>query len=73
MTTTTRTATEIGTRIGLAIARDVIANSDLPREWTGIEDQDGDQLTAAGIEPGTQEWAEAEKAAEEAYTARLAK
>lgn len=73
MTTTNTTAREIGTIIGQAIARDVIANDDLSREWTGIEDQDGDQLTAAGIEPGTAEWSEAEESAEEAYTARLAK
>ena len=30
----------IGTKIGQAIARDVIAD-DLPRVWTGIEPQDG--------------------------------
>lgn len=40
MATTTQ---EIGRRIGQAIARDTIAD-DLPREWTGLEAQDGDQI-----------------------------
>lgn len=57
---------EIGTRIGQAIARSVIAD-DTAREWTGLDAQDGDQLTAAGIEPNTPEWREAEDAAEKAY------
>ncbi len=63
------TLREIGIRIGRAIANDVLANDDYPREWTGIDDQDGDQLTAAGIEFGTPEWKEAEDTAEETYTA----
>lgn len=60
------TATEIGIKVGKAIARDVIAD-DMPREWTGLDAQDGDRLTAAGIDLGTPEWSEAEAAAEEAY------
>lgn len=59
-------ASEIGTRVGKAIARDVVADG-LPREWTGLDAQDGDVLTAAGLTPGTAEWAEAEAAAEAAY------
>lgn len=65
MTQTTKAA-EVGARVGRAIARDVLADG-LPREWTGLDPQDGDQLTAAGIEPGTPEWDEAEAAAHEAY------
>ena len=60
------TAKEIGQRIGQAIARDVIADK-LPREWPGLNDQDGDQLTAAGIEPGSDDWQDAESAAEHTY------
>ena len=67
-TTTTRTDTPelIGRRIGRAIARDVIAD-DMPREWTGLDPQDGDQLTAAGIAPGTAAWDDAETAARREY------
>lgn len=64
-------ATEIGTRIGQAIARDVIAD-DLPREWTGLDDLDGDQLLVAGIEQDSDEWNAAEVAAKAAYLAVLA-
>ena len=59
-------AQEIGTKVGRAIARDVLAE-DMPREWTGLDAQDGDQLTAAGIEPGSECWAIAEQAAKTAY------
>lgn len=63
----TRTnASEIGLKIGAAMARDVMAD-DLAREWTGINDQDGDQLTAAGIEPDSQDWQEAISAAQAEY------
>ena len=64
-------ATEIGTRIGRAIARDVLAD-DLPREWTGLDAQDGDQLMAAGYRVGTDDWAAAESAAQTAYLAAIA-
>ena len=37
----------------------------MPREWSGLDAQDGDQLTSAGIEPGTLEWSQAEAAAME--------
>ena len=56
----------LGRKIGNAIARDVLA-SDMPRTWTGIEDQDGDQLTAAGILPDSPEWEQAECAARDAF------
>lgn len=59
-------ATEIGTKVGQAIAKSVISE-DMPRQWTGLDAQDGDQLTAAGIEPNTPEWTAAEDAAEKAY------
>lgn len=61
------TATEIGRKIGAAIARDVLAEDDLPFEWTGLDAQDGDQLLAAGFVAGTPEWAEAEAAAKAEY------
>lgn len=64
------TAHEIGTRIGQAIARDVLADN-MPREWTGLDAQDGDQLMIAGIELGTPEWEQAEQAAKAAYEAAL--
>jgi hypothetical protein len=64
-------AKEIGAKVGKAVARDVLGCSDLPRHWTGLDPQDGDQLTAAGIEPGTPEWEEADAAAEAAYYAAL--
>lgn len=63
-------AQDIGTRIGQAIARDTLADK-LPREWTGLSDQDGDQLTAAGIEPSSSEWEEAIEAARVAYLAAI--
>ncbi len=67
MTTTTLTAAiEIGAFVGRAIARDV-NRLKLPRNWTGLDPQDGDQLLAAGIDPGTPAWDAAEDAAEAAY------
>ena len=41
------TQTRIGATIGKAMARDVLAE-DMPREWTGLDPQDADELTAAG-------------------------
>lgn len=60
------TQTRIGADIGRAIARDVLA-SNMPQEWTGLDPQDADELTAAGIENDTMEWIEAEGAAKAAY------
>ena len=60
------TVAAVGTRVGAAIARDVLAE-DLPRAWTGLDSQDGDQLIAAGILPGTPEWDEVEASAEAEY------
>lgn len=59
-------ATEIGTKIGKAIARDVIADG-LPREWTGLDPQDADQI------PEGVDVAEVERIAREVYEAELAK
>jgi hypothetical protein len=62
------TAIEVGHRIGRAIARDVLAE-DMPREWTGLDAQDADEATAAGLVPDTEEWAAMVEAAEAAYLA----
>lgn len=70
MTTQTTTPAALGTQIGRAIARDVLAE-DMPRAWTGLDAQDGDRLIAAGIQPDTDAWAVAEQAAREAYLAQL--
>lgn len=56
----------IGAMIGHAIARDVKAEG-MPREWTGLSPEDGDRIVAAGIQPDSAEWAEAEQAAKVAY------
>lgn len=71
MTTAPRTVTEIGAEIGRSIARDVLATPDMDHAWTGIDAQDGDRLTAQGIEPDTDAWTEAEAAAEAAYLAAV--
>jgi len=60
----------VGQVIGRAIARDVLAD-DLPREWTGLDAQDGDRALAAGIVAGTEAWDEMERAARAAYTEAL--
>ena len=65
-----KTTEQIGTKIGQAIARDVLADG-LPREWTGLDVQDGDELTAAGIDPGSDDWEAAEAAAKAAYLAAI--
>ncbi len=71
MSATTMTRAEAaGRRVGRAIAQDAIASS-MPREWTGLDDQDGDQFTAAGIEPNTPEWDEAEKVAKREFLVRM--
>ena len=53
MTKTIETAVTIGTRIGRAIARDVIADN-MPREWTGLDPQDVDQIPE-GMDAGAVE------------------
>lgn len=65
------TAKSIGEKIGRAMARDVLAE-DMPREWTGLDAQDGDVATGAGLRPGTDEWEEMEQAARRAYKVALA-
>ena len=66
------TADTIGTRVGQAIAREVLADPELPREWTGLDGQDGDILTAAGLTPDTPDWDLAVRAARQAYLDTLA-
>jgi hypothetical protein len=60
---------EAAKKVGQAIAREVLADSEITMRWTGIEDQDGDQFTAAGIDPYENRagWDEAIEAAHEAY------
>lgn len=70
MTTTTRTPAEISAEIGRSIARDTLADG-LDAAWAGLSDQDGDRLTAQGIEPDTDAWTEAEAAAKAAYLAAV--
>lgn len=43
MDATRETIEQVGTRIGKAIARDAIAD-DMNRQWTGLDDQDVDQI-----------------------------
>ena len=69
--TATKNPAEIGQFIGNAIARDVI-REDMPRRWTGLDAQDGDQALAAGLEPGTPEWDAMEAAARVAYEIAIA-
>jgi hypothetical protein len=59
-------STEIGNKIGQAIARDVLAE-DMPKKWTGLDPQDADVAIAEGFEPDTDEWMEMEAAAKAAY------
>ena len=51
--TTTETIVTVGTRIGMAIARDVLAE-DMPRDWTGLDPQDADQIPE-GMDTGAVE------------------
>lgn len=60
------TPEQVGTRVGAAIARSVAAE-DMPREWTGIDPQDADQIGGAGYVYGTAEYRVAEAAAEAEY------
>jgi hypothetical protein len=70
--TTQHTTDDVGYRVGRAMARDVLADPDMPREWTGIDPQDADQFAAAGLEPGTPEWERQEAIAAAVYSAALA-
>jgi hypothetical protein len=65
-TSGTSRAADVGTRVGAAIARDALAEG-MPREWTGLDPQDADRITGAGIEYGSGEYHEAEAAAEREY------
>jgi hypothetical protein len=66
----TETPQEIGRRIGRAMARDAIAEG-MPSGWTGLDAQDADRATAAGLEPDTAAWADMEAAAREEYEHRV--
>lgn len=61
---------QVAVDVGRAIARDARADG-WPTDWTGLDAQDGDQLSEAGIEPGTAEWDEAASIAAESYAAAL--
>jgi hypothetical protein len=58
----THTPDEIGCEIGQAMANDTLANCG-SLVWTGLDPQDGDRLTAAGIVPDSEEWDAAERSA----------
>lgn len=60
------TAVRIGLEIGRAMARDAIAE-EMDDSWSGLDAQDGDRATQAGIEPGTHEWKAMEAAARIAF------
>ena len=60
------TVQEIGSQIGNAIARDVLAN-DLPREWTGLDPMDADQI------PKWMDRVEVEAVAKSIYDRRISK
>ena len=64
-------AKRVGEIVGRAIARDVLAEPDWPREWCGLNGEDGDQITEAGILPDTPEWYVAIEAARKAYETAL--
>lgn len=53
-------------KVGAAIARDVLAEKSMDMDWTGIDAQDGDILTAA-IDANSDAWGEAEEVAHATY------
>lgn len=55
-------------KVGRAIAYDVMCE-DMPREWTGLDPQDGDQFSDYNMAPD--EWDYAEKIARQAYGAAI--
>ncbi len=63
-----------GRRMGRAIAREVLADKDMPRKWSDdhVNGDDADTLTAAGIQPDSAEWKAAFRFAREEYEAVLA-
>ncbi len=68
---TPETPEAVGQRVGRAIARDALAEF-MPPVWSGLDGEDGDQLTEAGIEPDTPEWKRACAAARRAFHQFLA-
>jgi len=65
------TAQEIGTRVGRAMARDVLAEG-WDRRWTGLDAQDAGQFVAAGIQFDSPAWVRAETASKLAYEDAIA-
>jgi hypothetical protein len=63
-TATNQTLESVGRRIGRAIAQDVIAH-DMPREWTGLDAQDAEQI------PDGMDQDEVERIAKDEYTIRI--
>ena len=63
-------AARVGLEVGRSIAKDAIAGG-MSREWTGLDDQDGDRITAAGIEFESRAWDVAEEAAAMAFREAL--
>lgn len=57
---------EVGERVGRAMARDQLNDPDLLPEFI-MSPEDGDQFTAAGIEPGTPAWDVAEHCAMQTF------
>jgi hypothetical protein len=63
-------AIEVGRRIGRAMARDARAE-DMSTEWAGLDAQDGDVATEAGLVPDTPEWETMEAEARRKFEACL--
>lgn len=59
-------ATEVGAKIGRAMARDVLAEN-MPSKWMGLDPQDADIATDDGINPDTTEWVEMNSSAKKTY------
>jgi hypothetical protein len=66
----TARAKVLGRTIGAAMARDAKAEG-MPREWTGLDAQDGDRAIADGVMPDTPLWEEMERAAKEEFESRV--
>lgn len=64
---TMTTAEEIGMEIGRAIAEGHRNMGERRRPWTGMGSMGSDRLLKAGIKPGSQDWLDANNAANRAY------
>jgi len=63
-------AVHLGTRIGEGMAAHAITDQDAP-SWPGFDPQDCATLFVAGIQPGSDAWAIAERAARLAFDKRM--